>query len=100
MGCTTCDLREKDVVNICTGQRLGCVCELELDTECGRVVSLIVSGTSFASSVLGKGRVCIPWDKIRRIGRDTILVDMPSLPSPGASSCESGFIRRFRRGSK
>lgn len=100
MGCTTCDLREKDVVNICSGQRLGCVCELELDTECGRVTALIVSADSILSSVFGKGRVCVPWDKIRRIGRDTILVEMPSLPSGCDASCEESLFSRLRKRQK
>lgn len=98
MGCTTGDLREKDVVNICNGQRLGCVCELELDTDCGRITALIVSGDSFVASVLGKGRVRVPWDNIKRIGRDTILVEFSESAHDGHAICrDAGPFRRFCR---
>ena len=72
---TTCELRQKDVVNICDGQKLGCVSELEIDAECGRVTAVIVYGDSFVSLLFGKNKICIPWDKIKCIGRDTVLVE-------------------------
>lgn len=100
MGCTTGDLREKDVVNICNGQRLGCVCELELDIDCGSITAIIVSGSSFTASVLGRGRVHVPWECIKRIGRDTILVEL-SEPFPerdGCTPCRDGNpLRKFCR---
>lgn len=39
-----CEMREKEVVNICTGKQLGCVVDLELDTCSGKIESIIVPG--------------------------------------------------------
>ncbi len=36
-----CEMREKEVVNICTGKQLGCVVDLELDTCSGRLNRLL-----------------------------------------------------------
>lgn len=88
MGCTTDELRERDVVNIVNGQRLGCVAELEIDVSCGKVTALIVAPNTFASTVFGKNQTRVPWDRIQKIGRDTILVDiMPQEPKDGCESC-------------
>ena len=72
--CTFTALREKEVINLCDGRRLGFVCDLELDLCTDRVVAILVPGES---SLLGFGRcaaITIPWDKIETIGSDAILV--------------------------
>lgn len=89
MGCTTLDLREKSVINVCNGQKLGCVAELEIDTECGKVTAIIVSPESFISMVFCKNQIRVPWDKIQRIGRDAILVEMSMLQTKKCDNCES-----------
>ena len=86
MGCTTYDLREKDVVNMCDGKKLGCVAELEIDPECGRVTAIIVSPDTISAIVFSKHQIRIPWDKIIRIGHDIILVDAPP-PPPKCDEC-------------
>ena len=35
-------LQEKEVINICDGRRLGCVCDLELDAISGKICTLII----------------------------------------------------------
>ncbi len=66
-------LCEKEVINICDGQRLGYVSDLELD-GCGKVLALLVN-TSTKLFSFGKEKcICIPWDRIERIGEDTVLV--------------------------
>ncbi len=75
----TCDLREKEVINLCDGTRLGCPCDFEFNSCDGRIVALIVPrGGGF----LGLGHahdLIIPWQKIECIGEDAILVRL----SPG-----------------
>ena len=39
---STCDLREKDVVNVCDGRNLGCVTDFIIDTCEGKITALIV----------------------------------------------------------
>ena len=72
----TCDLREKEVINLCDGTRLGCPCDFEFNSCDGRIVALIIPrGGGF----LGMGRandLVIPWNKIECIGEDAILVKL------------------------
>ncbi len=44
MKCCLSDLRYKEVIDLTTGQRLGYVCDAEIDLEEGKIVSLIVPG--------------------------------------------------------
>lgn len=77
MGNRIADLRCKEVVNISDGARLGFVCDVEVELNCGRVTALLVPGPC---RVLGLfWRECdylIPWSCIKRIGEDIILVDV------------------------
>ncbi|MDP4134057.1 MAG: YlmC/YmxH family sporulation protein [Bacillota bacterium] len=69
------DFRQKEVINIHSGKRLGYVCDIELDEEKGTLESIIVpSGKMFSSLSKNNDRV-IPWSKITKIGSDIILVD-------------------------
>lgn len=76
MICTTCELRQKDVVNVCDGQKLGCVSELEVDTDCGKVTAIIVYGDNLVSILFGRNKIRVPWERIKCIGRDTVLVEL------------------------
>lgn len=70
----TCDLREKEVINLCDGVRLGCPADFEFNACDGRITALIVPR---AGGFLGMGRshdIIIPWNKIECIGEDAILV--------------------------
>ena len=67
-------MRDKDVVNICDGRKLGCVDDVEVDITNGRLVSIIVpcEGKLFG---FGKCRhLVIRWECIEKIGDDIILV--------------------------
>ena len=71
------ELRCKEVINVSDGARLGYVCDLELETESGRVLSVIVPGRCRLFGLLPSGEnLVIPWPCIRRIGTDIILVDV------------------------
>ena len=69
--------RCKEVINICDGSRLGYVNDLELDTDCGKVLAIIVPGPCRFFGLFGRDSdYIIPWPCIRRIGEDIILVDV------------------------
>ena len=75
------DLRCKEVINLNTGQRLGFVCDLELNMEDGKLCSLIVPGPYRLGGVLGReDDYVLPWGCIRRVGEDIILADLPVPP--------------------
>lgn len=69
------ELKEKDVVNVCDGRRLGFICDFSVDTDSGKICAIFVSDHifGFASS---KNMLKICWDKITCIGEDTILVNV------------------------
>jgi len=73
-GCCINDLRDKEVINISDGRKLGFVDDVEVDVVSGRLVSIVVpcDGKLFS---LGKAKkFIILWDSIEKIGDDTILV--------------------------
>ena len=82
MVCTLSDLRDKEVINVLSGKRLGYVCDVEIDCSCGRVCALLVPGPSKCFGLVRGGLLRIPWDKIERIGDDIILVRADNLPFP------------------
>lgn len=70
-------LQEKEVINICDGRRLGCVCDLELDLATGQVCTLIIPEEGSRWNFFGKERAYfVPWRCIRRIGDDIVLVEV------------------------
>lgn len=73
-----CDLRQKEVINICTCCSLGCVIDVEIDKKSGCITALIVPGSSRFSCFIGReNELIIPWKCITCIGQDIILVELP-----------------------
>ena len=69
-------LQCKEVICVDTGRRLGFIEDVEVEIPEGRICALIVPGPC---KMLGFGAsrhdYCIPWNCIRRIGPDIILVE-------------------------
>ena len=94
MLCCISELREKEIVNIRDGCRLGCVCDVELDSVSGRIISIIVYGKCKFMGVFGRSEdIKIYWDSIKVIGDDTILVDFEPVPPPPTNR-PRGYIGR------
>ena len=74
MDCFLTELKNKEVINITTGKRLGYVSDIELDICDARLVSIIIPGESglFSKAPCIK----IPWACIEHIGEDLIIVKM------------------------
>ena len=78
MGNKGLDFKHKEVVNITDGKKLGFVQDVCADLETGTITSIIVPGDSnkllniFATS----NEIVIPWEKIKCIGEDLILVEI------------------------
>lgn len=71
------DLRSRDVVNILDGKKLGNIVDIDLDLDNGRVLSLVLPGRTRGFLFTKREEVVVPWNKIVRIGRDVILVEVP-----------------------
>lgn len=74
------DLRQKEVVNLCDGKRLGCICDVIVDVSCGKIEAIVVPGQCGISSIFKGGKdIIVPWNKICKFGEDVILVDSQRL---------------------
>ncbi|MPN62299.1 hypothetical protein SDC9_210046 [bioreactor metagenome] len=77
-------LRQKEVVNIMDGARLGVVCDLVIDESCGKICAIVVPGQlRFSVFFKGERDTVIPWQNIRKIGEDVVLVeaDIGGIPN-------------------
>lgn len=71
------DFREKEVINIGDGRRIGFVTDVEIDVQNGRIDALVVPAGGRLFGIIGKdSEFIIPWDSVRKIGEDIILVDL------------------------
>jgi YlmC/YmxH family sporulation protein len=81
------DLRAREVVNIVDGRRLGLIKDIDIDLEEGRITAIILpGGGGGAGKFLGffgkEEEIIVPWDKIKKIGMDVILVEVTSFTDP------------------
>ena len=71
------DFRQKEVISILDGKRLGYVQDVCADIENGKIISIIVSGNKKISNIFAKDEEkIIDWNKIKCIGEDVILVEI------------------------
>ncbi len=84
---TISDLKEKAVININDGRKLGYACDFGIDICSGQLKSLIIPGECECFGLKRGSDTVIPWDKIVKIGEDAILVDA-HCPPPSRPSCD------------
>ena len=70
------DFKHKEVINIKNAKRLGYVQDVNADFETGTITSIIVPGNTKFFNLFSTGNeLTIPWNAIKSIGEDLILVD-------------------------
>jgi len=77
--CCIRDLRNKQVFNVCDGRCLGYVCDVDINICDGKVAAIRVPGESKGFLLSRGDEITIPWERIDRIGDDTILVNVGEL---------------------
>ena len=76
---TFSELRQTDVLNICDGRRLGRPYDICLNEHaCVEAIIVPEQCGMLGMFKLDKEGLMIPWDRIRRIGDDVILVELDS----------------------
>ena len=71
------DFKHKEVINISDGRRLGFVQDVTANLETGTITSIIVPGNSKLFNIFSSGNeIVIPWEKVKCIGEDLILVEI------------------------
>lgn len=72
------ELRQKEVINILDGARLGFVTDVEVSLEKGMIEAIVVPGKAKLFNFGKDNEYVITWDKIKKIGDDIILVELPN----------------------
>ena len=76
------DFRTKEVINIRDGRRLGTIVDMEFSLQEGKITAIVVPGASrFLGLLREEDDIIIPWEKIKKIGDDVILVDVETRSS-------------------
>ncbi len=71
------ELRQKEVINIVDGQRLGYVCDLDFNLTQGEINCIIVPGPCRVFGFIGReNEFVIDLCDIEKVGGDVILVDI------------------------
>jgi len=79
------EFRQKEVINMSDGKRLGFISDVEVDLESGRIESLILPGYGKFFGLIGRdNELIIPWEKVKKVGEDIVLVDV-----------DERFIRKY-----
>lgn len=75
--CRSAEIKQKEVINMSDGRRLGFVSDVEINMDEGRIEAIILPGSGRLFGILGKdSEFVIPWEKIKKIGEDIVLVDI------------------------
>lgn len=71
------DFRKKEVINIKDGKRLGFVQDVTADLITGTITSIIVPGEMKTFNIFATNTdITIPWENIKVIGDEIILVEI------------------------
>lgn len=69
-------LRQKEVINIRTAERIGFVRDVEINESSGSVDAIIVPRRGcFVKRIFG-GEMIIPWSAVEVVGDEVILVNL------------------------
>ena len=77
MGICFAELQRKEVICVNDGRRLGFITDVQVEIPEGRVLAVVVPGPCRFFGFGGRNDdFVIPWNCIRRIGPDIVLVDI------------------------
>lgn len=73
------ELGGKEIINLNNGQRLGIIADSDIvvDKKTGKIITLLMPERKFQFRMFGEGTAIeIPWNTIRKIGNDMIIVEL------------------------
>lgn len=84
-------MKDKEVVNVTDGRKLGCISDVEFDSVDGKISAFIIPGEKGFFGI-GASQNVIGWDRVVRIGEDVVLVNISDnmLPPPDKKGSEKG----------
>lgn len=89
------ELTCKQVINLCDGRALGYIIDFKIDSCSGKLTAIILPGEGGIFGFKKCTDIIIPWEKICKIGKDAIIVDVGHLPIPNDECCKKkkGFFK-------
>ncbi len=70
-------LRQREVINIKTAERIGFISDVEINESTGNVDAIIVPRRGcFIRRLFGGGELIIPWSAIEVVGDEVVLVNL------------------------
>lgn len=71
------DISGKEIVNITQGSKLGILgqTDLEIDATTGQIKAFIIPDYKWFGFKKNNGETKIPWDAIKKIGEDMIMIE-------------------------
>ena len=72
-------MKNRVIIDFSTGEKIGLLksCDLEVDEESGKINSILLPRSKFATLFSGDSDYTkIPWECVRKIGVDTIIVEL------------------------
>ncbi len=77
MICSLTEIKDKDIINVRSGENLGYADDVCLDTKNASVTGLIIYGKPRYFGIFGsREKSVISYEHIRLIGKDVILVEL------------------------
>lgn len=96
MFCSIRELSSKEVIDIRTGEKLGYIDDVRINTETSEVLALVIYGNPRFFGLFGReDNSEIPCESVRVIGSEVILVD--SFSEKCTKNKISGFKNLFDR---
>ncbi|HCJ32132.1 MAG TPA: YlmC/YmxH family sporulation protein [Firmicutes bacterium] len=69
------EIQNKDVINLNSGMKVGNIIDIKINSETGKIESLILEKKKFSSIFNSNDEIEIYWTQINKIGEDVILVE-------------------------
>ena len=69
------EIQNKDVINLNSGMKVGNIIDIKINSETGKIESLILEKKKFSSIFNSNDEIEIYWTLINKIGEDVILVE-------------------------
>ena len=72
-----CELKEKEVINVCSGRRLGCIADVEINICTGEIEAIVIPLTGKICGFFGTDcEYVIPFSCIKKDRYPIVLVEI------------------------
>lgn len=96
MQCRIAQLRNKEVINVRNGVRIGFIGDVEVDTQTGRLTAVVVYGRLRFFGLLGREPdIVVSWKDITLLGDDAVLVQYEAPVQEKKKSVVTSFLDKI-----